>query len=99
MGLKTGVAIQQAREKAGFSRRSLGKRISPENPESGRRKILFWETGQREPSKKNREAIAMALGLPASTFNGDNKEGERRTNGPAHDTEGTSFDATDDSTN
>jgi transcriptional regulator with XRE-family HTH domain len=66
-----GDRIKAEREKLGYSRRAFAFKMNPEQPESTRRALYFWETNQREPSEKNRRAIAEALGLPPSTFNGD----------------------------
>jgi transcriptional regulator with XRE-family HTH domain len=66
-----GKAIRQERERAGYSRRAFGFKLDPQHPESARRKIYMWELGEREPNQKNRKAIAEALGLSPSFFNGD----------------------------
>jgi transcriptional regulator with XRE-family HTH domain len=66
-----GQRIRAERERAGVSKRALAHKLNPSNPESARRELYYWESGKYAPERKNREAIAKALGLPSSFFNGD----------------------------
>lgn len=70
-GQTLGKQIKAERERLGLSRRAFAYKLNPENPESARRSLYFWETGSRSPSAENRQALAEALGLSSSFFNGD----------------------------
>jgi transcriptional regulator with XRE-family HTH domain len=63
--------ITQERERAGLSKRRLGKLLTPENPQQGRRYLYRWESGEHRPHPKQLARLAEVLEIPASTFNGD----------------------------
>lgn len=53
---------------AEVSIRELARRLDPEKPENARRTVTRWVTGGSKPTRENRRAAAVALGLEPAAF-------------------------------
>lgn len=73
-------ALRREIEARGFSIRGFGKRVDPNDPERGRRRVQRHLSGRHLPSPQSRLSYAMALGLPGSTFEPDADAEDRSLN-------------------
>jgi transcriptional regulator with XRE-family HTH domain len=61
-------------ERNGTSIREVARRLNPGNVEFARRNLTRWITGGVTPTRANRQAVAVALGLDPSFFDEDDEE-------------------------
>jgi hypothetical protein len=61
-------------EDRSMSNRGLANRIDPENPESARRTIRKWRSGQQTATQASRNSVTDALGLERGSLDPDDEE-------------------------
>ena len=67
---------------AGLSIRELSKRLNQGQPDHARRNLTRWlANGGNVPTRSNRQAVAVALGLDPSTFDEDDDEEDAELSG------------------
>jgi len=73
-------ALRRELDSRGFTVRGFGKRVDPADPERGRRRVQRHLSGKHLPSGPSRRNYALALGIPADSFEPDVDTEERDLN-------------------
>lgn len=66
--------VELERHQSINSIRKLGRVIRPDAPETGRRALAKWISGEARPTRSSRLLVATALGLDPAVFSEDDEE-------------------------